>query len=146
MEQRTCCFFGHRECFGLDEKALLQKIEEQIKKGTTLFYVGNQGSFDAMVRSVLKKLQLRYPHIQYGVVLAYLPGKKDIYDDRKDTIYPEGLEVAPRKFAIVKRNRWMVEQSAVCVCYINHTWGGAYKSVKFAERKGLEIINLGKVK
>ena len=57
MEQKTCCFFGHREYYGLDEKVLLQEMEKQIARGITHFYLGNQGQFDSMVRSAIKKMK-----------------------------------------------------------------------------------------
>ncbi len=129
----------------MEENRLYAVLEEQVANGTHIFYVGNQGNFDAMAQSVLKKLQRQYTQIQYAVVLAYLPEKKDGYYDYRDTIYPEGMEKVPRKFAISKRNRWMVEHSEICVCYVSRSWGGAYNSVKFAEGKGLKIINIGRL-
>lgn len=140
MEQKTCCFFGHRECWGLEEESLLQEIERLIKEGVVLFYMGNQGQFDGMARNIIRKMKKIYPHIQYSVVLAYLPERKDGWND---TIYPEGMECVPRKFAILKRNRWMIDRADVCICYICHTWGGAFEAVKRAKKKGIPVRNLG---
>ena len=50
--------------------------------------------------------------------------------------------VAVPRFAILWRNEWMVRQSDFVVCYVTHTWGGAYQAVDLAERKHLTIINL----
>ena len=58
-----------------------------------------------------------------------------------DTMYPE-IEGHP-KFAIERRNRWLVDHSDFVLCYINHTWGGAYKFARLAERRGKTVINLG---
>lgn len=58
-------------------------------------------------------------------------------------MYPEGLETVPLRFAIDKRNSWMIERSKYCVCYINNTFGGAYKFACMAKRNGLTVINLG---
>ena len=143
VENKICCLFGHRDCFALEESFLADALESQIAKGVHTFYVGNHGYFDTQARKILRKLQKQYPHIQYAVVLAYLPEKQKAYDDYADTIYPEGLESVPRRFAITKRNQWMIRQADVCICYINRTWGGAYTSVKSGKKKGLEIINLG---
>lgn len=140
---KVCCLFGHRDCSALDESRLKWALEEQISKGVYTFYVGNQGKFDAAARRILKKLQKEFPYLQYAVVLAYLPEKRDDYEEYSDTIYPEGLESVPQKFAILKRNQWMVTQADVCVCYISRTWGGAYNSVLTAKKRGVEIINLG---
>jgi hypothetical protein len=77
------------------------------------------------------------------VVLAYLPIQKREFENNTDMMYPEGLEEGLPRFAIQRRNRWMIGASQICVCYINHTWGGAYKFAKLAKKRGLSLINLG---
>ena len=136
-------FFGHRDCYGLSEERVYHAIEALIHKGADMFYVGNQGTFDGMAHRCLKMLKTVYPHMQYAVVLAYLPVQKREFEDLSDAIYPE-IEGHP-KFAIDRRNRWMIEQSDGCLCYLTHTWGGAYKYACIAKRRGLQIINLGDV-
>ena len=137
----ACTFFGHRECFGLDSRALLQAIEDLIVQGVDTFYVGNQGQFDSIVYSCLKQLRKEHPRIRVCVVLAYLPAEKSEYDDMTDTMYPE-IEGHP-KFAIERRNRWMIDHSDFLLCYINHTWGGAYKFARLAKNRGKTVINIG---
>ncbi len=137
----ACTFFGHKECYGLDGQVLLRTIEELIAQGVDTFYVGNQGQFDSAVYNCLKQLRKEHPHIRICVVLAYLPTEKNEYDDMSDTMYPE-IEGHP-KFAIERRNRWMIEASDYCLCYINHTWGGAYKFAKLAKQRGKTVINIG---
>lgn len=140
----ACTFFGHRECYRLDSQVLRQAIEELITQGVDTFYVGNQGQFDSMVYSYLKQFRKEHPYIRLCVVLAYLPTEKCEYDDMADTMYPE-IEGHP-KFAIEQRNRWMIDHSDYCICYINHTWGGAYKFAQLAKRYGKTVINLGSAK
>ena len=62
-----------------------------------------------------------------------------IYDE---TVYPE-IEKKPLRFAIVYRNRWMVEMADYVVAYINRDWGGAYKTYEHAKRKKKPIFNIG---
>ena len=137
----ACTFFGHRECYGLDSQVLQQAIEDLIHKGANTFYVGNQGQFDSAVYSCLKQLRKKHPHIRVCIVLAYLPTENNEYDDMTDTMYPE-IEGHP-KFAIKRRNRWMIDHSDFLLCYINHTWGGAYKFAQLAKHRGKTVINLG---
>ena len=141
----SCTFFGHRECYGLDEQMLRDAIERLITNGVTTFYVGNQGDFDGMVFRCLTQLEQVHPHISCSVVLAYLPKQKQEYDSYAGySLYPEGLETVPPRFAIDKRNRWMIERAEYCVCYVNNTFGGAYKFARTAKRTGLTVINLGR--
>ena len=114
--------------------------------GVDLFYVGNHGDFDAMVRRTLRELSARYP-IRYHVVLAYMPEKQDEYrlTDYSDTILPDGIETAPKRFAITYRNRWMIEQSDFVVTYVVHdAASGAAQFKKLAERWDKKTINLNK--
>ena len=136
-----CTFFGHRECCELDTAALKIAIEGFIQLGAEVFLVGHQGQFDCMVYRCLKQLRRTYPHIQVCVVLAYLPTKNWEHEDMTDTMYPE-IEGHP-KYAVDRRNRWMIEQADYCLCYICHTWGGAYKYARMAKRRGLTVVNLG---
>lgn len=137
----VCTFFGHSSCYGLDERELRSAIETLISKGVDTFYVGNQGSFDGSVYGCLKQLRKIHPQICVSVVLAYLPAQRIEGEDMSDTMYPE-IEGHP-KFAIERRNRWMIEAADYCLCYINYTWGGAYKIARLAKRRGLTVINLG---
>ena len=137
-KEKTCCFFGHREVTHNIREKLTAIIEKLITEyGVTEFYVGNQGQFDSMVYSVLKELKVKYPHIRYSVVLAYMPDSyiKEVYGE--DTLFPDGLENVPKKFAISKRNDWMIRQSAIAVCYVHKITGGAAKFRGKAEKRGL---------
>ncbi len=135
----ACTFFGHRECPDSIRPALTQTVEQLIcEKGVDCFYVGNQGRFDALVRSVLRQMQEKYPHIRYGVVLAYLPTG----EGEEDTMFPEGLETVHPKFALDRRNRWMIDRSSYAVGYVKHGWGGAAKYMNVAKSKGRSMIFL----
>lgn len=122
-------------------ETILSLIAEE---GICNFLVGNHGAFDGMVYTVLKELREQYPAICFNVVLAYMPGKKEDYNfvDPMDTLYPEGLEAVPKRFAISWRNDWMLKQSEIVICYVRHYMGGSGKFVEKAERQGKRIINL----
>lgn len=138
-----CAFFGHRdapsELRGTLRETVVKLIEE---RDVTEFYMGNNGNFDRMALFVLKELSEMHPQIDYYVVYAYLPQKDG--EDFTHTLYPEGIEAVPRRFAIDHRNRWMVGQANIVVAYVKRSFGGAVKFVDMAERRGREVINLCK--
>ena len=138
----VCTFFGHRDLH-IDIRSDLERIITDLieKKNVDRFYVGNQGMFDAAVRGVLKRLKNKYPKINYFVVLAYMP-VSDINGNYEDTIYPEIFEKTPPKFAIPKRNRWMIEQSDFVVTYVTCDIGGAANSKRIAEKLNKIVINI----
>lgn len=141
----TVTFFGHRDASQNIQSALKEILVNLIKHNNAdLFYVGNQGKFDFIVRKTLKELQIEFPYIRYYVVLAYMPEQKKEFDmsDYSDTIYPDGLESTPPRFAIAKRNQWMIKQADIVVTYVNYIVGGAAKYKELAEKKGKTVINI----
>ena len=138
----TVTFFGHKDTPKEIEPTLMSTLIDLIEnKNVTVFYVGNNGNFDTMVRCQLEDLSHTYP-ITYSVVLAYIPTKKSEYDDFTNTILPEGIETIPKRFAISYRNKWMIQQSDVVVTYVTHSFGGAWQFKVLAEKQGKMIIEL----
>ncbi len=141
--QKTCTFFGHRDCHESIKQELYTAVEQLIlTQGVEIFYVGNQGSFDYYARSILHDLKEKYPHITYFVVLAYLSNDKMRYADYTNTIFPEGLEKVPPRFAISWRNKWLIKQSQFVVSYVRFNWGGAAQFTEMAQRQGKTIIKI----
>ena len=145
--RKVCTFFGHRDCPSSIEFKLREVLIDLIENhAVDTFYVGQQGSFDGIVRYVLKELVSIYPHIRYAIVLERLPLQRDEYDTRdfSDTMLPEGIENVHPRFAISWRNKWMIKQSDYVVTYITHSWGGAAQFAEMAERQKKSIIRLAK--
>ena len=138
----TVTFFGHKDTPKEIEPTLRSTLIDLIEnKKVNVFYVGNNGNFDTMVRRQLEDLSQTYP-ITYSVVLAYLPDEKNRYDDMTGTLYPEGLETVPKRFAISWRNKWMLRQADTVITYVTHSFGGAAQFKVLAEKQGKNVINL----
>lgn len=136
-----CTFFGHKNAPDDIKPMLYDVLCDLIENHQAdLFYVGNQGRFDFLVKSLLISLKEKYPHIRYYVVLAYLPQNNDI--DYSDTIYPEMLERIPKKYAISRRNKWLVQISDTVITYVTHSFGGAAQFRELAEKLNKNVINL----
>lgn len=144
----VCIFFGHREVSNREE--IIAKLFDTIRnlienKGVKTFYVGNNGYFDRLVLDVLRSVSKNYD-IKYSVVLAYPNYNKEHFDyEAGETIYPDIFLKTPLRFAIDKRNRWMINECDFAVTYINSYIGGAAKYVEICEKKKLPIIRLGKM-
>ena len=124
----SCTFFGHRDCpDSIRPKlrsVLINLIENQ---QADTFYVGRQGSFDALVYATLRELAAEYPHIRYAAVLERLSGKNT--DDFTETLFPGAMENVPPRFAIDRRNNWMLQQADFVVVYVTHTWAAPQSSL-----------------
>lgn len=141
----ACTFFGHSECPSSIRPKIRSVLVDLIENcAVDTFYVGRQGSFDAMVSTVLRELSTVYTHIRYAVVLERLPDKRDLLNQRdfSDTILPEGVECVHPRFAVSWRNNWMLKQSDYVVTYITHSWGGAAQFAEKAARQKKTVINI----
>ena len=142
MEFYKCTFFGHRDAPPGIKSSLRQVILDLIERqGVKQFYVGNHGSFDVMVRTLLAEFELTHG-IHYEVVLAYMPKKEDPLYDPNHTVLPEGIEAAPPRFAIEYRNKWMIDQSDIVITYVHRSFGGAAKFKKLAEKRNKMVIQI----
>ena len=137
---RTVTFCGHAELANPDAVCvwLAETVDCLISQGAVTFYLGGYGAFDRMAASVVREKKRQHPHIESVLVLPYLDREMDAsgYDT---TVYPP-LESIPRRFAISKRNEWMVDASDAVVACVTHDWGGAAKTLAYAKRKKKQII------
>ncbi len=139
----TALFIGHSECYGLTRQRVEEAIIQLIEKGVTDFLSGGQGGFDRLCAGCVHSLKKQYPHIVNCLVIPYLNFNiidKDIFDE---IIYPEGFEKYHYKAAIPARNKYMVDNAAFAICYVNNGWGGAAQTYGKAIKKKLNVINLG---
>lgn len=137
----VCTFFGHGDT-PLSVKPQVENLIRTLieKHGVNLFYVGNHGNFDKIVTQVLKELQTEYS-IEYYIILAYMPTKGSLYKG-DNTLYPDGLENVPPKYAIIKRNEWMINNSDIVVTYVRHDFGSAAKFKATAVKKNKQVFEL----
>ena len=134
-------FCGHAELFGEEvvKQWLRETVTALILRGADEFLLGGYGRFDACAASVVWELKKKNPANRSTLVLPYLDRKMDAtrYDG---TLYPP-LENVPRRFAISKRNEYMVKEADIVVAYVTHDWGGAATMLHYARRKKKEIIS-----
>ena len=128
-----------------------EKVKEQIRnyiidRGSVICYLGGYGDFDNICASACKELKKEYSCIETIFVSPYLIENRNekgrfgvgIYDS---LIYPP-IENVPVRFAILKRNEWMMENADLVIAYVKHNHGGAYKTLCVAKRKKKLIVNI----
>lgn len=111
------------------------------------FYLGGYGDFDYIAKNICKQFQLKTPNVKLFFITPYLNQKylNNIDKDYNEIIFPD-IENAPPKYMILKRNYWMVEKADIVISYINYSWGGAYKTLKYAHKVNKKCINLGSIR
>ena len=138
-------FCGHSTFNKTDEyeHELLEILESTVGDAPAEFFLGGYGNFDSFAYSCCKKYKIKHPKVSLVFVTPYLkidPTYAALYDS---VVYPD-IEDKPLKFAITYRNKYMVEKADIVVAFIDHEWGGAYKTYVYAKRKGKRVINLAK--
>lgn len=133
-------FCGHRQIYDRDEVEpwLSQCIQALIDEGADCFFLGNYGAFDRLVAWTLQSFKKKYPHIRILLALAYRTQEYDahLYDE---VIFPI-FDNKPRKHNIIRCNQWMVRQSDAIIAYVLYGWGGAAKTLEYAQTKKRRVL------
>lgn len=98
-----------------------------------------------MAAASVRAAKKRHPEVTLTLLLPYYPFPFDT-SDYDSTFYPEGLEAAPKPFAIIRANEYMIKNSDYLICYDAGLVGKTRDFVKLARRheeKGMiHITNL----
>lgn len=143
-------FIGHRNVFAKDVgEKLADAIRAEIANGCKRFTMGTHGEFDRLALSVCRRLRNIYPELEIEVVLTNLHaiGKENKfgivpYSDVKTVMYE--IEDAHYKQQITLSNRQMLDTCDTLICYVDTASyrSGAKTALRYAEKKGLRIVNL----
>lgn len=152
-DKLTVSLFGHRiiEDYITVEAKLyeLLRIITQRESREIEFLIGRNGDFDQITASVIRKLKKETgnENLFLTLVLPYetaeLRNNTEAFESYYDSIeICEASADCNFKYAIVARNRDMVDRSDMVVVYVKNESGGAYQSLKYAEKNQKRVINL----
>lgn len=158
---KTCCFTGYRPKslpFGYDEgaegckrlKALLtESIEKQItENGVTHFISGMAMGVDIYAAEAVLELKEKYPHITLECAIPcetqanrWSEGWRNRYFDiiyRSDDA--QMLQTHYTSDCMMKRNKYMVDNSDVVIAVWNGEKSGTRNTVDYALKNGKKVI------
>lgn len=148
MSMKSYFFIEHREASEEIYPALCAAVERYIVEyGVTEFIVGHYGGFDRLAASAVKEAKRFHPEVKLTLLLPYHPAERPIPtpDGFDGTFYPPGMESVPRKVAIVRANRYVVDHVDYLISYAWHPASNARELVEYAkrrEKKGSLFITL----
>lgn len=155
LDVYTVSFFGHRYFY--PNKRIEEKTTDIIKellrtKEFVEFLVGRNGEFDIFVSSIIRTIKREYDDNNSALILV-LPYSTSEYINNQDGFenYYDEIEICEKssmahfKAAIQTRNREMVDRSELIISYIDKVSGGAYNTIKYAERQNKNIINIAEI-
>ena len=142
---KSCFFIGHREASSEVLPALREAIERHIVEyGVTEFIVGNYGGFDRMAAKAVIEAKTQHPQITLTMLLPYHPAERpiDLPLGFDGSFYPPNMEKVPRRFAISKANRYMVDHTDYLIAYAWHPASNARNLVEYAQKKSVYSRNV----
>lgn len=154
MQEQTCCFTGHRELPVWERKQLAAKLEATITglidRGILFYGAGGARGFDCLAAQTVLNLKPSYPNIKLILVLPCLTQTRgwkpeDVAEYERIKAQADKVVYTAQQYTqgcMHKRNRYLVDHSGVCVCYLTKDSGGTAYTVRYAEQQGLEIVNI----
>lgn len=154
MRDKTCCFTGHRELPFWGKRKIAVRLEktiiELIGQGIRFYGAGGALGFDTLAAQTVLKLKKKYPDIKLILVLPCLTQTrgwpaKDVEEYERIKAQADKVVYTSQEYTkgcMFKRNRHLVDNSSVCICYLTKEDGGTAYTVTYAQRKKLNIINL----
>ena len=147
----TISFVGH--AFIPSEELVKNRVKDvlraNVKKDEPVrFYIGGYGDFDKISALCCKDLKNELSDVEIILVIPYLSFSKEgkigslIESGAYDTTLFPPIENVPKRFAISRRNEWMIENSDLIIAFVKNSYGGAFKTLTFAKRRKKKIINL----
>ncbi len=143
MMLKAATFIGHRDLPVFDNSKLKNCIRALIEDyGCERFLCGGMGNFDNICAQAVWELKQIHPHIQNHLVIPYLSFtvQNPFYYD--EIIFPAELEGQYFKKCILLRNKYLIDHANAAICYIDHSWGGAYKTYLYAKSNQIRIFDL----
>ncbi|MBQ7654080.1 MAG: hypothetical protein IJS17_03310 [Clostridia bacterium] len=146
---KICSGFGNSNwCYDIMPK-IMTALEYAIDEGCDTFFLGERGLFDSYMLEATRELQAKYPHIKRVLVIPYITKtlenyKRDYERDFDSILLPHEMLLVPPRFAILKRNEWVIDQSDIVLFYTRYTYGGSGKAADYARRKKKFTIHLEK--
>ena len=153
LREHTVCFTGHRILYHdtvFIQSSLHDTLEELIKKGYRRFLAGGALGFDTLAASAVLELRERFPSVSLTLALP-CKGQQLRWRAEQRARYDQILHLADEvvvlnqsyvKGCMHERNRYLVDNSELCLCYLVKKGGGTYYTVQYARKQGLSVINL----
>lgn len=150
----TVCFTGHRTILKDDSDLLPDRLDFLLnalyEHGFRDFISGAARGFDLLAAEAVLRLRTAHPDVHLLMALPCVTQSQQWPDadlQRYEQILynADAIKVLSEKYyqgCMLARNRYMVDQSAMCICYLTHNRGGTIYTVSYAMKKDCPVINI----
>lgn len=129
---------------------LNNELIKLIERGYRYFCAGGALGFDTIAAQAVLHLKEQYPHIKLILVLPCSTQSKGWNTEGQATY--ENIKKKADKVVYTseeyvrgcmhKRNRHLVDNSSICICYLDKPSGGTAYTVDYAKKHGRSVINI----
>lgn len=158
----TCCFTGHRSqklpwrfneqderCLQMKENAK-QEIISAINRGYIYFISGMAIGFDMICAELVLELKKQYPQIK---LICAIPckGQEKVWNSLIQKRYNNIIKQADKKVVLAEkytpecmldRNRYMINNSSLCIALFDGKPGGTAKTITYAKENKVKVIEI----
>lgn len=145
---KTCFLFGHSDTpYSIQDKIEKAAEYHYINYSVRVFIIGSRGNFDSIAAAAIKSLKKKYSDIILLLLLSYHPAERPIepLNGFDNSIYVLEEKV-PHRYAIVRTNQKMVDETDTIICYVTHG-GNTRNLLEYSEKRqkkeAVIIENLG---
>lgn len=154
MINQTCCFTGHRKIPSDQLESVTQRLRDaviaSIKDGYLYFGAGGALGFDTLAAKIVLELRTIYPEIKLILVLPCLDQAEKWNEEDKEeyerikSLADKVVYTSGNYFngCMQRRNRHLIDNSSLCICYLTERIGGTAYTVNYARDKGCMVVNL----
>ena len=154
----TCSFTGHRTIPDGMTNYLFQRIKDGVNylycQEIRTFLTGGALGFDSLAAEAVIECRKECPDIRLIIVAPCKDQEKKwgIKDKIRYYLIKKAaddvicLSDHYYRGCMHQRNRYLVDHSAACICYLTEDTGGTAYTVGYARSKGLKIFNLARPK
>jgi hypothetical protein len=135
---KSCFFIGHREASSEILPALRNAVEQHIVEyGVTEFIVGHYGGFDRLAARAVIDAKVQHPEITLTMLIPYHPAERpvELPPGFDSTFYPPDMEKVPRRLAIVRANRYVVDHVDYLIAYAWHPGSNSRELLEYARKR-----------
>ena len=142
MEEKSCCFIGHRTINTNQDLVdrLQGEIINLIEKGVSRFIFGSRSEFDYLCHSIVTELKEAYPNIiriaydtksessilekdkeRFDAIYFKLSGEESNFAAYDEVIKDDKMYVSG-KASYIERNELMIDASDYCIFYYDENY------------------------
>ena len=152
--ETAACFTGHRMIPVRDipsiRRRIVSAVQQAYENGYRVFFCGGARGFDTIAAQEIIKFRGSHPDVRL-VIAVPCAAQAELWPEKDRETYHSILKNSDETIVLSEsyyngcmqyRNRYMVNHSSLCLCYMTRFEGGTWITVRYALHEGITLKNL----